>query len=117
MDEFEWVQSFPTSSYGTIGYSTISCPELLSQTLDKPVRGSFASFICHVINLERKLRSFSPLVLDGSSNISLTGKILGQGKTFMVRHARWSKVKTEPPVEVALKEIVPGIFPPGQQYR
>jgi len=69
-------------------------------------RGSFPSFVCHVSNLESKLRSFSPIVLDSSSDIQTTGKILGQGKTFMVKHALWTRNPKEPPVDVALKEIV-----------
>lgn len=109
MDEFEWVKSFATSSYGTINDSL---PSARKDSRSAPVatsRGSFASFVCHVVRLESKLRSFSSLVLDDSSDVKATGKILGQGKTFMVRHAQWVRNPREPPLDVALKEIIPDV--------
>jgi hypothetical protein len=111
MDEFEWVKSFAESSYGTIS-DTFSLPvetENLEPLPPTTSRGSFASFVCHVTNLERQLRSFSPIVLDNSSTVRVTGKILGQGKTFMVKHAQWIRDEKEPPLEVALKEIIPDL--------
>ncbi|KAF2465007.1 ankyrin [Lindgomyces ingoldianus] len=110
MDEFEWVKSFSSSNYGTL--SDYVSPVIKENKREPPnpsqlSRGTFSSFICHVIHLERKLRSFTPIVLDGSSDIRVTGKILGQGKTFLVRHAQWAQKPNEPPVEVALKEIIP----------
>src|SRR5690242_13450278 len=105
MSEFEWVQSFATSSYGTVGFNTSAEGHDALSESKPPSRGSFASFVCHVANLENKLRSFSPVVLDGSSRIVLTPKILGQGTTFMARHARWHQDPKQPPVDVALKEI------------
>lgn len=106
MDEFEWVKTFATSNYGTVSDAPFSPPKPHSASTATS-RGSFASFVCHVVNLERKLRSFSPLVLDDSSNVRITGKILGQGKTFMVRHAQWIRHPRAPPLDVALKEIIP----------
>lgn len=107
MDEFEWVtHSFATSSYGTVDQP--SPIENVHERASK-ARGSFASFVCHVTNLERKLRILEPIVLDGSSTVRSTGKILGQGKTFMVRHALWTKNPNEPSLEIALKEIVPDV--------
>lgn len=115
MDEFEWARSFSNSfsasSYGTRGStsrrnakdSREGPPNATSQSS----QGSFSSFICHVIHLERQLRAFNPIIFDGSSNIKHTGRILGQGKTFLVRHAEWIQRPNEPPVEVALKEIIP----------
>lgn len=115
MDEFEWAKSFSNSfsasSYGTRSSSSRhnakdgreGPPNAISQ----PPQGSFSSFICHVIHLERKLRAFNPIILNGSSNIKHTGRILGLGKTFLVRHAEWMQKPNEPPVEVALKEIIP----------
>ncbi|ORY12040.1 hypothetical protein BCR34DRAFT_600974 [Clohesyomyces aquaticus] len=107
MSDFEWVKSFTTSSYGTVNsvpsvasYESPSVPASTS-------RGSFASFVCHVVNLERKLRSFSPIVLDNSSNVRVSGGIVGQGKSFLVRRAQWLRNPNEPPLEVALKEIIP----------
>ncbi|KAL5416922.1 hypothetical protein PMIN04_007984 [Paraphaeosphaeria minitans] len=107
MDEFEWVRSFPTSSYGTVSHElpAIERREFPSSAS----RGSFASFVCHVTNLESRLRTLAPIVLDNSSSVRATGKILGQGKTFMVRHALWVKDPNEPPLEVALKEIIPDV--------
>jgi hypothetical protein len=109
MDEFEWVKSFSIRSYGTIS-------DLLTQDVNiadhkegtgNNVRGSFASFICHVNYLEKKLRSFSPIVLTNLSNIKVSDTVLGKGKTFLVRQASWIKDPSEPPVSAALKEIVP----------
>jgi serine/threonine protein kinase len=113
MDEFEWVRSFATSNYGTINEALVpsqsdSLPAAASRPV-RPSRGSFASFVCHVVSLERKLRSFSPIVLDDSSVVKETGKILGEGTTFMVRHAQWIKNPDEPPLDVALKEIIADI--------
>lgn len=110
MDEFEWVKSFSTSSYGTVSH--LISREIEGGDQEQPNSsqaplGSFASFICHVIHLERKLRAFTPIVLDTSSSIRATAKILGQGKTFLVRHAQWVQKPNEPPIEVALKEIIP----------
>jgi hypothetical protein len=109
MDEFEWVKSFATSSYGTVSDALFLAPKESRSTPTTTSRGSFASFVCHVVSLERKLRSFSPLVLDDSSNVRVTGKILGQGKTFMARHAQWVRNPKEPPLDVALKEIIPDV--------
>jgi serine/threonine protein kinase len=109
MEEFEWRKSFTTSSYGTVIDAPASAPKESRAKAATTSRGSFASFVCHVFNLERKLRSFSPLVLDNSSNVRVTGKILGQGKTFMVRHAQWVRNPREPPLDVALKEIIPDV--------
>ncbi|RMD42024.1 hypothetical protein DV735_g3128, partial [Chaetothyriales sp. CBS 134920] len=110
MDEFEWVRSFATSSYGTVSNAFTPTPDgPRSTSITAPVvasRGSFASFVCHVVRLERKLRSFSSLVLDSSSNVKVSSKILGQGKTFMVRHGQWVKSPREPPIDVAVKEII-----------
>jgi hypothetical protein len=105
MDEFEWVKSFQTSSYGTVSHEF---PTVERRDHSSPAsRGSFASFVCHVTNLESKLRTLTPIVLDDSSAVRATGEILGQGKTFMVRHALWIKDANEPPLDVALKEIIP----------
>src|SRR5215469_13115482 len=101
MDQFEWRKSFMTSSYGTVTDSPASAPKESRAKAATKSRGSFSSFVCHVVNLERKLRSFSPLVLDNSLNVRVTGKILGQGKTFMVRHAQWVRNPREPPLDVA----------------
>lgn len=107
MDEFDWVKSFPTSSYGTVSHEFPAVEPRESQP--SASRGSFASFVCHVTNLESKLRTLTPIVLDDSSSVRATGKILGQGKTFMVRHALWAKDPNEPPLDVALKEIIPDV--------
>ncbi|KAK7182812.1 hypothetical protein PSPO01_11151 [Paraphaeosphaeria sporulosa] len=107
MDEFDWVRSFPTSSYGTVSHEVPVIERHASSS--SASRGSFASFVCHVTNLESKLRTLAPIVLDDSSSVRATGKILGQGKTFMVRHALWVKDPNEPPLEVALKEIIPDV--------
>lgn len=109
MDEFEWVKSFAVSSYGTMSDAHSLAPKESRSAPTTASRGSFASFVCHVVRLERKIRSFSPLVLDDSSNVQITSKILGQGKTFMVRHAQWVRNPKEPPLDVALKEIVPDV--------
>ena len=109
MDDLEWGKSIATSSYGTVSVAVSLAPRESRSTSTTTSRGSFASFVCHVVNLERKLRSFSPLVLDDSSNVRVTGKILGQGKTFMVRHAQWVRNPREPPLDVALKEIIPDV--------
>jgi hypothetical protein len=109
MDEFEWVKSFATSSYGTVNDAFLSAANDSVSSSAAASRGSFASFVCHVVRLESKLRSFSSLVLDDSSDVKATGKILGQGKTFMVRHAKWVRNPREPPLEVALKEIIPDV--------
>ncbi|RMZ78785.1 hypothetical protein DV738_g3617, partial [Chaetothyriales sp. CBS 135597] len=106
MDEFEWVKSFATSSYGTVSDALASTPEDSRSAPITAPRGSFASFVCHVVQLERKLRSFSSLVLDGSSNVKISSKILGQGKTFLVRHGQWVRDPQEPPLDVAVKEII-----------
>lgn len=118
MDEFEWVKSFATSSYGSVSDALSPSPNYSHTSASSTARGSFSSFVCHVISLERKLRSFSPIVLDNSSNVKVTNKILGQGKTFMVRHARWSQNPNEPPLDVALKEIIPDtqVFEGSSQY-
>lgn len=119
MDEFEWVKSFATSSYGTVSNapSAAAAPDESRSTLTTNSRGSFASFVCHVVRLERKLRSFSSLVLDDTSNVKVTSKILGQGKTFMVRHAQWVRDPKEPPLDVALKEIIPDVQSSGEAPR
>ncbi|KAK5065197.1 hypothetical protein LTR84_001034 [Exophiala bonariae] len=109
MDEFEWVKSFATSSYGTVNDASLPAAKDSVSSPAPTSRGSFASFVCHVARLESKLRSFSSLVLDDSSDVKATGKILGQGKTFMVRHAKWVRNPKEPPLEVALKEIIPDV--------
>ncbi|KAF2641385.1 hypothetical protein P280DRAFT_469012 [Massarina eburnea CBS 473.64] len=110
MDEFDWVQSLATSSYGSLGDAPIDTPSgPLTEPTETASRGSFALFVCHVSNLERKLRSFSNIILDGSSDVKLSGKVLGQGKTFMVRHAQWVQKPKEPPIDVALKEIIPDL--------
>ena len=110
MAEFDWGKSFAISGYGAVTDVPSRPPdETANQVRDarvKEPRGSFASFVCHVTSLERGLRSSSPLVFDDSSNMSITGRLLGQGKTFMVRHARWVRNPKEPPVDVALKEII-----------
>lgn len=111
MDEFDWVKSFAESSYGTLSDDlSLSVDPKHLDTLPPTVsRGSFASFVCHVTNLERKLRSFSPIVLDDSSTVRTTGRIIGQGKTFMVKHAQWVRDVKEPLLDVALKEIIPNL--------
>ena len=117
MDEFEWGKSFAYSSYGTVN-DALSLPSKESRSKPKTAsRGSFSSFVCHVVNLEHKLRSFSPVVLDDSSNVRVTGKILGHGKTFMVRHAQWVRNPREPPLDVALKEIIPVVQSSGGTSR
>ncbi|KAF1977221.1 hypothetical protein BU23DRAFT_501063 [Bimuria novae-zelandiae CBS 107.79] len=109
-DDIDWVRSnFATSSYGTINHEFPVTDA--QQSPPSAPRGSFASFVCHVTNLERKLRISNPIVLDDSSSVRATGKILGQGKTFMVRHALWTKDPNEPPLDVALKEVIPEIQP------
>ena len=106
MDDVEWVtHSFATSNYGTVHHEFPATEP--QEHLEPPTRGSFASFVCHVTNLERKLRIEKPIILDDSSPVRTTGKILGQGKTFMVRHALWVKDPNEPPLDVALKEVIP----------
>lgn len=117
MDEFEWVKSFATSSYGTVSDVVSSVPNESLSAPKTTSRGSFASFVCHVVRLERKLRSFSSLVLDDSSNVKVTNKILGQGKTFMVRYAQWVRNPKEPPLDVALKEIVSDVQAPDGASR
>lgn len=107
MSEFEWVKSFAESSYGTTSDAFSLEPKQSRSISPTTSRGSFASFVCHVTNLERKLRSFSPLVLDNSSTVRVTNKVFGQGKTFMVKHAQWVRDAREPPLDVALKEIIP----------
>ncbi|CAN9170383.1 unnamed protein product [Alternaria alternata] len=109
MEEFDWIKSFAESSYGSVSDPVPPPVEPTeSKTLPSTTpRGSFASFVCHVTSLERKLRSFSPIVLDDSSVVRNTGKILGQGKTFMVKHAQWIRDVNEPPLDVAVKEIIP----------
>ena len=103
MEGIDWVtHSFATANYGTINdVSTATHLEHPSPAN----RGSFASFVCHISNLESKLRS-NAIVLDDSSSVRTTGKILGHGKTFMVKHALWTKDPREPPVHVAMKEII-----------
>ncbi|KAF1828401.1 hypothetical protein BDW02DRAFT_512397 [Decorospora gaudefroyi] len=111
MDDIEWVRSsFATSSYGTTseGFPVTNSQQSTSTT-STTSRCSFASFVCHVTNLERKLRSSQAIVLNDSSSVRATGRILGQGQTFMVRHARWTKDPKEPPLDVALKEVIPEI--------
>jgi serine/threonine protein kinase len=109
MEEFDWIKSFAESSYGSVSDPVPPPVEPTeSKTLPSTTpRGSFASFVCHVTSLERKLRSFSPIVLDDSSVVRNTGKILGQGKTFIVKHAQWIRDVNEPPLDVAVKEIIP----------
>ncbi|RII08365.1 serine/threonine protein kinase Japonica Group [Alternaria sp. MG1] len=109
MEEFDWIKSFAESSYGSVSDPVPPPVEPTeSKTLSATTpRGSFASFVCHVTSLEHKLRSFSPIVLDDSSVVRNTGKILGQGKTFMVKHAQWIRDVNEPPLDVAVKEIIP----------
>jgi hypothetical protein len=107
MDEFEWVKSFQTSSYGTVSHELPTVER--REHPPSASRGSFASFVCHITNLESKLRTLTPIVLDDSSAVRATGEILGQGKTFMVRHALWVKNPNEPPIDVALKEIIPHV--------
>ncbi|CAN9151129.1 unnamed protein product [Alternaria alternata] len=109
MEEFDWIKSFAESSYGSVSDPVPPPVEPTgSKTLPATTpRGSFASFVCHVTSLECKLRSFSPIVLDDSSVVRNTGKILGQGKTFMVKHAQWIRDVNEPPLDVAVKEIIP----------
>jgi serine/threonine protein kinase len=109
MEDFDWIKSFAESSYGSVSHPV---PPPVEPTESKTLpattpRGSFASFVCHVTSLERKLRSFSHIVLDDSSVVRNTGKILGQGKTFMVKHAQWIRDVNEPPLDVAVKEIIP----------
>ena len=111
MAEFEWAQSFATSSYGTVSYKTPAEEDLAQTRLSTTFKGSFASFVCHVVNLENKFRSHSPIVLDNSSKITMTPTILGQGTTFMVRRARWLRDPKEPIVDVALKEIISATLP------
>jgi len=107
MDEFDWVtRNYTVSSYGSLN-NIPDTTESKKPVTDGHDRGSFASFICHVCRLENKLRGFSPIVLNNSSNVRVTDKILGRGKTFLVRHAFWVKDPSEPPVEAALKEIIP----------
>jgi len=109
MEEFDWVKSFATSSYGTVSDALSLTREESRSAPPAPSRGSFASFVCHVVRLERKLLLDSSLVLDGSSNVKVSNKILGQGKTFIVRHAEWLRNPKEPPLDVALKEIIPDV--------
>ncbi|CAI9633498.1 unnamed protein product [Alternaria burnsii] len=109
MEEFDWIKSFAESSYGSVS-DPVPPPVEPTESKTLPAttpRGSFASFVCHVTSLEHKLRSFSPIVLDDSSVVRNTGKILGQGKTFMVKHAQWIRDVNEPPLDVAVKEIIP----------
>lgn len=111
MEEFDWIKSFAESSYGSVSdFVPLPVEPVEPRTLPATtLRGSFSSFVCHVTSLERKLRSFSPIVLDDSSVVRNTGKILGQGKTFMVKHAQWVRDVNEPPLDVALKEIIPDL--------
>ncbi|CAN9196056.1 unnamed protein product [Alternaria alternata] len=109
MEEFDWIKSFAESSYGSVS-DPVPPPVEPTESKTLPAttpRGSFASFVCHVTSLERKLRSFSPIVLDDASVVRNTGKILGQGKTFMAKHAQWIRDVNEPPLDVAVKEIIP----------
>jgi hypothetical protein len=114
MDEFDWVRSFATSSYGTMSDIVVPAKEESQPPPPSISRGSFASFVCHVVSLEQKLRSFSPIVLDARSMVKETGKNLGEGTTFMVRHAQWVKDPNEPPLDVALKEVIADVRS-GQQ--
>ncbi|KAF2197948.1 kinase-like protein [Delitschia confertaspora ATCC 74209] len=113
MDEFDWVKTHTTlSSYGTLSDILINDPKGSGNHIPaRRDRGSFASFICHVFHLERSLRALSPILLDNLSNVRVTDKILGQGKTFLVREAFWIKDRNDPPIKAALKEIIP-IFQP-----
>jgi serine/threonine protein kinase len=108
MDDFEWVRTFANSSYGTISDEPLETAEKTGSAppTTAATRGSFASFVCHVTRLQSKLRAFSPIVLDDSSTIKESGRTLGQGTTFIVRHAQWTRDADEPPLDVALKEII-----------
>jgi len=106
MDEFQWAKSFQTASYGTICDTLIPAAEESLPERTPASRGSFAPFVCHVASLEKKLKSISPIVLDTHSIVKETGRNLGEGTTFMVRHAHWVKDPNEPPLDVALKEII-----------
>jgi serine/threonine protein kinase len=106
MDEFEWAKSFQTANYETIRDILVPTAGDNPPAYAPVSRGSFTSFVCHVVSLEKKLRSLSPIVLDINSRLEETGKILGEGTAFMVRHARWMKDPNEPPLDVALKEII-----------
>jgi hypothetical protein len=109
MEGAQWItHSFGTVNYGTLNYGTVNdvSPTTHPRQPTPANRGSFASFVCHVSNLERKLRS-NAIVLDDASSVRTTGKILGRGTTFMVKHALWTKDPKEPPVDVAVKEIIP----------
>ncbi|KAK3375662.1 kinase-like domain-containing protein [Lasiosphaeria ovina] len=115
MAEFAWIKSFSTSNYGLINdtppKAVVEAP--LQQAdfrlpEESPARGSFATFVCHVSSLDAGLRLESPVLKEtsNSSKISLTGRLLGQGRTFVARHALWARNPNEPRVEIALKEIV-----------
>jgi serine/threonine protein kinase len=109
MAEFEFVTTFDLSSRGHVPRSNTVIGEVepALEGLPTPRQGSFASFVCHLSHLEAKLRADSSLVLDGHSKIRKTKHILGRGNTFLVRQASWVKDSNEPPLDVALKEIIP----------
>jgi hypothetical protein len=109
MAEFEFVTTFDLPSRGLVPRSNTAIGEVepALEGFPTPRQGSFASFVCHLSHLEAKLRADSSLVLDGHSKIRKNKHILGRGNTFLVRQASWVKDSNEPPLDVALKEIIP----------
>ncbi|KAF2675889.1 hypothetical protein K458DRAFT_437652 [Lentithecium fluviatile CBS 122367] len=104
LNEFQWPPTF--AAYGTVTDNLVPVRSATQPAIAPRPKGSFATFVCHVVSLEKKLQAASPIVLGDSSVVNETGKILGQGAAFMVRHAQWVKDPNEPPLDVALKEII-----------
>jgi hypothetical protein len=109
MAEFEFVTTFDLPSRELVPHSNPATGEVEPslEGLPTPRQGSFASFVCHLSHLETKLRADSSLVLDSYSKICKKKHVLGRGNTFLVRQASWVKDPNEPPLDVALKEIIP----------
>jgi len=120
MAEFEFVSTFDLPSRDLVSLPDQSTQVDVDADQSPPVdlrRGSFASFVCHLSHLDTKLRGFTSLVLDESAKIQKTGRILGSGKTFLVRQASWIKDPNDPPLDVALKEIIPETVTDGRPIR
>jgi len=106
MADLDFPSTFDLSSLSSVIFTPSGGSS--SQPLSEPEvqDSSFASFACHTIFLERKLRGDSPLVLENGAVIKKTGRVLGQGKTFHVEHAQWFKDPKDSPIDVAVKEII-----------
>jgi len=121
MAEFDFVSTFDLPSRDLVSLPHQSTQSDFDAADRLPpaelIRGSFTSFVCHLSHLDTKLRSNSSLVLDDSAKIQKTSRVLGKGKTFLVRQASWVKDPDDPPLEVALKEIIPEAVSNGHPTR